>query len=153
MGVVKTHRYEVGSRWLGGRRLALSSTGKPTLEVATPPDFKGGVHGTWSPEDLLVGSLATCLELTLIAIAEHRGAPLASLDVDAMGQLERREGRYRFALVELDVEAETDAAHADELEELIRLAKDHCIIGDAVTMPVALAIRVRVTEPVAEAAA
>jgi organic hydroperoxide reductase OsmC/OhrA len=153
MGIVKTHRYEIGSRWITGRRLELASTGKPTLEVATPPNFKDGVHGVWSPEELLVGSLATCLELTLIAIAEHRRVPLTGLAVAGMGQLERREGRFRFALVELDVEAETDAAHADELEELVRLAKDHCIVGDALTVPVVLRVDVRVPKrPIATAA-
>jgi organic hydroperoxide reductase OsmC/OhrA len=146
MGLVKTHRYEVRSRWLADRRLELTATDKPTLEVATPPDFKGGVHGVWSPEELLVGSLATCLELTLVAIAEHRRVPLHGVAVDATGQLERRDGRYRFAVIELDVEAETDAEHAHELEELVVLAKERCIVGETLTAPIQLTVEVRARE-------
>jgi organic hydroperoxide reductase OsmC/OhrA len=153
MGIVKAHRYEVRSNWLGGRRLALDAPEKPSLEVATPPDFKDGVHGVWSPEELLVGSLATCLELTLVAMAEHRGVPLTAIDVDAAGQLERKAGRFRFVVLELDVRVETEVGHEDEAAELVRLAKENCIIGEALSPPVLLTVDVRVPDRIGAAAA
>jgi organic hydroperoxide reductase OsmC/OhrA len=52
MGMTKDHRYEVRTRWTGGREVAVESSKKPDLQVATPPDFKGGVRGVWSPEEL-----------------------------------------------------------------------------------------------------
>jgi len=146
MGIVKAHRYEVRSRWLGGRRLALDAPDKPSLEVATPPDFKGGVHGVWSPEELLVASLATCLELTAVAMAEHWGVPLRALDVAGSGELERKDGRFRFVVVELDARVETDAGHEEEVEELVRLAEARCIIGEAVSTPVVLNVQVDVRD-------
>ena len=108
MGTFKAVRFPVQARWLGGRLLRLGAREKPALRVATPPEFKNGIPGIWSPEDLLVGSLAACYELTLVALAERHGVPLHTLRVDATGHLERGpDGGYGFASLELDVELTT----------------------------------------------
>ena len=153
MGTVKTHRFEVRTRWLGGRQLALEAPGKPALTVATPPDFKDGVPGVWSPEELLVGSLATCFELTLVAIAEYRGVPISSLEVDAKGYLERKDDRYEFLVIEVDAELATDSEHEHEAREIALIAKERCIVGAALSTPVVLSVEVRTSDAVAVPAA
>ena len=153
MGIVKAHRYEARTSWLGGRRLTLEAPGKPVLSVATPPDFKDGVPGVWSPEELLVGSVATCFELTLVAIADYRGVPLNAISVGATGYLERKDGRYHFVVIELDAELETDAGHEHEATEIALLAKERCIVGAALATPVELSVEVRVPGMVAVPAA
>ena len=50
MTTFKEHRFPVSVHWVGGRLTSASSPGKPDLQVATPPDFKGGIAGVWSPE-------------------------------------------------------------------------------------------------------
>ena len=142
MGMVKAHRYEVRTHWLGGRRLELEAYGKPAIGVATPPDFKDGVKDVWSPEELLVGSLATCLQLTLVAIADRWQVPLQAVDVTGTGHIEPTEGRYRFLLIQLDVRVATDPAHRDEAREIALLAKDRCIVGAALTTPVEVNVEV-----------
>lgn len=146
MGIVKAHRYEVFTHWLGGRKLALESAGKPALRVATPPDFKGGVEGVWSPEELLVGSVATCYELTLIAIAEHRRVPLRAVVVDATGHIELKDGRYRFVAIELDAQIEAGADYVDDVREIAALAEERCIVGVALETPLHVAVTVRVPD-------
>lgn len=143
MGIVKAHRYDIRTHWLGGRRLVLEASGKPALRVATPPDFKDGVKGVWSPEELLVGSLATCLELTLVAIAERLDVPLHAVQVEASGHIESKEARYHFVLIELDVQVETDAEHEHEAREIVHLAKERCIVGGALATPVHLNVEVQ----------
>ena len=145
MGMVKAHRYEVRTTWMGGRRLVLDAPGKPLLSVATPPDFKDGVPGVWSPEELLVGSLATCFELTLVAIADYRGVPLNAIEVDATGYLEQKDRRYHFVVIELDAKVETDSEHEHEVKELALQAKERCIVGAALATPVQLSVEVRVS--------
>ena len=77
MSITKDFRYKVGVAWEGDRITSVSSPDKPDLTVATPPEFKGGVPGVWSPEDLLVASVASCFAVTLIAVAarERNRAP------------------------------------------------------------------------------
>jgi organic hydroperoxide reductase OsmC/OhrA len=139
MDVVKALIFPVQARWFGGRLLRLGAPVKPALRVATPPEFKDGIPGIWSPEDLLVGSLAACYELTLVAIAERHDVPLHTLEVNATGHLERApKGEYGFTVVELDVDLATDPGRELDAEEVAVLAKQHCIVGRALDVPVHL---------------
>jgi organic hydroperoxide reductase OsmC/OhrA len=139
MGIVKTLRFPVQARWFGGRLLRLGAPGKPALRVATPPEFKEGISGIWSPEDLLVGAVAACYELTLVALAERLVVPLHTLEVNAIGRLERtRKAGYGFTVVELDVDLTTNPGRELDAEELAVYAKERCIVGRALDVPVHL---------------
>jgi organic hydroperoxide reductase OsmC/OhrA len=75
MSIYKEFQFPVSVRWHGGRLARADSRKKESLEVATPPEFRGGLEGHWSPEDLLVAATASCFVLTLVAVAERRQAP------------------------------------------------------------------------------
>lgn len=49
MSITKDFRYHVGVAWEGDRITNVSGEDKPDLTVATPPEFKNGVPGVWSP--------------------------------------------------------------------------------------------------------
>lgn len=144
MSVFKIHRYGVRTERIEGRLLGLEAPGKPTLRVATPPEFRYGIPGVWSPEELLIGSLATCYELTAIAIAEYKGVPLYDVRVDATGHVEHKDGRYRFILFELDVVLESNDAHEHDLEHIAELAEERCIVGCALDVPLRVKVETHV---------
>ena len=85
MSITKDFRYKVAVDWEGDRITNVTSPDKPDLTVATPPEFKNGVEGVWSPEDLLVASAASCFAVTLVAVAERRELPLHALHVSGTG--------------------------------------------------------------------
>lgn len=151
MSVVKIHRYGVRTEPLEGRLLKLEAPGKPALRVATPPEFRNGIPGAWSPEELLIGSLAACYELTAIAIAEYKGIPLYDIRVDGTGHVEHKDGRYQFILFELDVRLESNDAHAHELEHVAELAQERCIVGCAIDVPVRVNVKTQVRSRAAAA--
>ena len=62
MGVMKEMQFPVSVRWRGGRLTRAESGDNEPLELATPPDFRGGLTGYWSPEDLLVSKLMAMTE-------------------------------------------------------------------------------------------
>lgn len=64
----KTFRYRARTNWTSERRGTLSASGKPHIVVGSPPEFKGQPD-VWAPEELLVGSVNTCLMLTFLALA------------------------------------------------------------------------------------
>jgi len=144
MSIFKIHRYGARTERLEGRLLTLEAPGKPKLHIATPSDFMNDASDVWSPEELLIGSLAGCYELTLIAIAEHKDVPLHDVRVDATGHVEWKDGRYRFILFELDVRLETDPAHVHELEHVADLARERCIVSYALDVPVHTHVETRV---------
>jgi organic hydroperoxide reductase OsmC/OhrA len=151
MSIVKTLRFPVQAHWFGSRLIRLDAREKPPLRIATPPEFKDGIAGVWSPEELLVGALAACYELTLAAIADRRDIPLHTLEVDASGHVERHSDGYGFTVIELDVELTTDPGRELQAEEAARLAKQVCIIGRALEVPVHVRVEARAPslEPVA----
>jgi organic hydroperoxide reductase OsmC/OhrA len=108
MTTVKAHRFPVSIHWLSGRLTEATVAGKPDLQVATPPEFRGGIEGVWSPEDLLVAAAASCYAVTLVAVAERRKVPLLRLDVRGTGHVTQRDdGRFGFVAIELEVSLET----------------------------------------------
>jgi organic hydroperoxide reductase OsmC/OhrA len=98
----------------------------------------------WSPEDLLVASVASCYMLTLEGIAAHRGVTFRGVDVEAVGHLTRRaEGRFGFVVVELRVDLVVDQGCEDRAERVARTAKQSCLVAHALDVPVELELTVR----------
>jgi organic hydroperoxide reductase OsmC/OhrA len=153
MTTVKAHRFPVSIEWQEGRLTTASSPGKPDLEVATPPEFKGGIPGVWSPEDLLVGATAACYTVTLLAVAGRMGIDLVSLKVDGTGHIELgHDGRFGFIVIELLATLEVSADQHEAAESAARYAKDVCLVSRALDTPVHLEIHV-VAREVATASA
>jgi len=133
----KAYDFPVGVRWLSGRRTVVSVPGKDDLEVATPPEFRGGIEGVWSPEDLLVASVGSCFAVTLVAVAERRGIPLRSLDIDASGHVTtRRDGPFGFTEVVVRAAVETEAGFENDVREAAEAAELGCLVASSVDFPV-----------------
>jgi organic hydroperoxide reductase OsmC/OhrA len=143
----KTYEFPVDIQWLDGRLTRASAAGKPDLEVATPPEFKHGIPGVWSPEDLLVASAASCYAVTLLAVAERRGVPLRGLDVSTRGSVgQRPDGPFAFTEIELDVELVTDAGFEDEARLAGETAERGCLIAASLDVPIQLELNVRASQ-------
>ena len=65
----KSFRYKARTDWTSARLGTLSASGKSHhVDVGSPPEFKGQAD-VWAPEELLVGSVNTCMMLTFITLA------------------------------------------------------------------------------------
>jgi peroxiredoxin-like protein len=137
MSITKDYRYRVGVDWEGNRLTSISSAGKPELEVATPPEFKGGLAGVWSPEDLLVASAASCFTVTLVAVLERRDLPLRDLNVTGTGHVTARDdGRFGFVAIELTATVETEKPSVDAVRRAAKYAERACLVSMALNVPV-----------------
>ena len=130
------HQYyfEVQLDWKEGRKgLLTASDVKGSIEVATPPEFSGGVPDIWSPEHLFLSSLSSCLMTTYLAIAEKKRLTVCNFTCNAIGQIQLVEGHLEFTTVDLFpkvyVENEADIPAANEV--LLKTYK-HCIIANSV---------------------
>lgn len=81
-----------------GQSEGIIDTGSPGLETiqAMPPAEFGGPGDKWSPETLLVASVANCFILTFRAVARGSRLDWNSLDVEVEGVLNRVERVTRF---------------------------------------------------------
>jgi organic hydroperoxide reductase OsmC/OhrA len=150
MAVFKEMQFAVSVRWRGGRLATTKSTGKEPIEVATPPEFRDGLAGYWSPEDLLVASVASCFTLTLAAVAEKGEAPLLDATVTATGHLSHRDdGRYGFVAIEVDATLETIPGGEQMVRRAARIAEERCLVSQALDVPVHVGLKVSVVASVA----
>jgi organic hydroperoxide reductase OsmC/OhrA len=128
----KSFRFKAKTTWNAARRGVLSAAGKPNIVVGSPPEFKGE-PGNWAPEELLVGSVNTCILLTLLTLAQARGLIPARYESEAEGLLENVEGKYRITEVtvrpRITVKSEADIELA---REIIEGAEAQCFISNSV---------------------
>ena len=82
------HHYAVTASSAADSNVALESPGLESLESAGPAEF-GGPGDLWSPETMLVASVADCFILTFKAIARASKFEWLSLRCDAVGNLEK----------------------------------------------------------------
>jgi len=134
----KTFRYNNDLSWKSGLRGTIVSPGKHDVVVGSPPEFKGE-EGVWSPEELLVGALNTCLMLTFLSYAKHKGLEVVSYQSHAEGLLENVDGKYRVTQIAVEprvaVKSEGDVGRAGEI---MASAKEGCFISNSITAAVKL---------------
>jgi organic hydroperoxide reductase OsmC/OhrA len=94
----KSFRYRAKTTWSSARRGLLSAADKPPIIVGSPPEFKGEPN-IWAPEELLIGSVNTCMMLTFLSLAQARGLPPAEYESEAEGLFEDIDGKYSFSEV------------------------------------------------------
>jgi organic hydroperoxide reductase OsmC/OhrA len=143
MSVYKEFQFPVSIRWRGGRLARADAEGIESLEIATPPEFRGGLQGFWSPEAMLVGATASCFALTLAAVAERRQTRLLDISIGATGHMGRRhDGRLGFTVIELHAAIETLPGSEEAIAAAAKAAEEHCLISQALDVPVHVALEV-----------
>jgi organic hydroperoxide reductase OsmC/OhrA len=134
----KSFRYKAKTTWSSGRRGTLSAGGKPDVTVGSPPEFKGEASN-WSPEEMLVGSLNTCMMLTFLTLAQTKGVIPAGYDSEAEGLLENVEGKYR--ITEVTVRPRVTLKSDSELDlarKVMEGVEAQCFISNSITSKVKL---------------
>lgn len=143
--MAREHVFPVRVAWDGARRTTASVEGKHPLDVATPPEFQGTDPDLWSPEDLLVGAVGTCVAVTIAALAERKGVPLHDLDVAAEGVVGRRpDGAFGFVRVRQVVRLVTDPGHEQAAGQVVERAEQTCLVSVSLALPVETEVQVRV---------
>jgi organic hydroperoxide reductase OsmC/OhrA len=145
MSILKDFRFTVDVKGNTESVVEVTTDEGLVLPVATPPEFRGGVHGMWSPEHLLVAGSASCYALTLAAIADRRQIPLTDVAISGVGHVTRRaDGRFGFVVVELAVEITTEEGFEEHARGAARAAESGCLITQALKIPVEVELTVRV---------
>ncbi len=140
----KEFRFPVRVGWDDGRRTTAEVRGKPSVRIATPPEFRGVDPDLWSPEDAFVAAAASCLLVTIAGLAEREGLPLHALSIDAEGVVGRRDdGRFGFVRIDQALRLETDTGHEDAARALVAKAEDGCLVTASLALPVNTAVDVR----------
>jgi len=127
------HHYKVSVGAPAEGEVTLGSPGLPDLASMPPPEFDGP-PGYWSPETLLVASVADCFVLSFRAVARASKFSWRSLSADVEGVLDRVDGVSRFTRfttrARLVVEGSADERRA---RMLLEKAEKVCLISNSLS--------------------
>ncbi|TYB79513.1 OsmC family protein [Bizionia myxarmorum] len=150
---MEKHTYIVNVKWTQDRKgimcspeLKNNETGETNcLEVATPPEFPGGMPSIWSPEHLFTAAVCSCLMTTFLAIAEFSKLDYVSFKCDSKGILEKVDGKYLISEILLFPEIViTDASKSDRMKRVVEKAKKACLISNSITSKITMEVKISV---------
>jgi peroxiredoxin-like protein len=125
------HQYNVSADAEMEGNIALKAVNLPRLISAPPAEF-GGPGDQWSPEHLLVASVADCFVLTFRAVARASKLEWSNIESSAVGVLDRVDRLTQFTSftvsVTLTVPAGTDV---DKVQRLLEKSEAGCLITNS----------------------
>jgi organic hydroperoxide reductase OsmC/OhrA len=139
------HHYVVAAAGQSDSNVQLASPGLDNIESAGPAEF-GGPGNLWSPETLLVASVADCFILSFRAIARASKFEWTALSCDVVGVLDRIERVTRFTGFNVRAVLEVpDGTDEDKARRLLDKAERSCLITNSLIANSHLEAEVRVT--------
>jgi organic hydroperoxide reductase OsmC/OhrA len=93
----EVHPFRVVAWWASARTgIAKSNSAPNAIHFTSPPAF-GGLEGRWTPEDLLLGAVASCYTTTFQTLAEYSKFEYTDLQVETEAVLSKRKKGYGIA--------------------------------------------------------
>ena len=125
------HIYQTSATAEPTGSVQVSSPGLENIASTAPPEF-GGPEGNWSPETLLVASVADCFILTFRAIANASKFDWLELECDARGTLDKQDRVSRFTEFSLHAQLRIPADGSEEkAERMLQMAEKNCLITNS----------------------
>ncbi len=106
--------------WRARKECSIHARNNPAVIVATPPEFDGP-QDTWSPEELFVASVGSCLMSTFLYFAETGGVEFQLYQSTSRGLMEKTPEGLRFTKIEVDIEIDVD--DPQEARKVMKLEK------------------------------
>ncbi|ADV51191.1 OsmC family protein [Cellulophaga algicola DSM 14237] len=150
---MEKHTYNVNVRWTQDRKGLLCSpelhnnetNASNCLEVATPPEFPGGMPNIWSPEHLFTAAVSSCLMTTFLAIAEFSKLEYLSFECDSRGILEKVDGKFVISEVLLFPEVViADETKRERTERILEKSEKACLISNSITSKITMETKITV---------
>lgn len=136
------HRYRVRAAGQSEGSVMVEGAGLPPIATEPPPEF-GGPEGFWSPETLLLASVADCFILTFRAVARASRLDWLGLDVEVDGVLERVDNVTRFTQLAIEARLDVAAGVAESAAAAaLDKAKRGCLITNSLSASCELVKRI-----------
>lgn len=125
------HFYKVASEATTDSPVTLKSAGVVDLLSTAPKEF-GGSGEEWSPEGLLVASIADCYIMSFKALARASSLDWENIACDAVGKLDRVEKVTQFIQYDLMVSLTIpDTASRALAERMLQKSKEICLVTNS----------------------
>jgi organic hydroperoxide reductase OsmC/OhrA len=132
------HSYEGSTSWRTGKEGEIQAADRPAIRVGTPPEF-GGPPDAWSPEQLFVSSVDSCLMSTFLFFAERAQITLRAYESSTSGRMEKTPNGLRFTALDVHIRVSVGSpAEVERAEQLRGKLEKYCPISNSLNCPVSL---------------
>lgn len=134
----KASIYKSNIEWLGAKKCVASAIDKPNIEVSTPVEFKG-FKGLWTPAELLLASVNSCLLLTFISLAEKEKIKIISYKSSIEGTIEGMDAERAFTKIKISPTITVSSAgEVEKAKDLLNLSEKLCPMSNSLKSEVIL---------------
>jgi organic hydroperoxide reductase OsmC/OhrA len=120
--------------------LAAAGHGAPAISI-TPPADLGGKAGYWTPEDLLVSAVESCMLMTTLSVVKKQRIQLKAYRSEATGKMEKTPEGLRITGIEIRVAATVGAPEdVEKMQRAVQIAERYCPVSAAVSCPVHVSV-------------
>ena len=138
----QNYSYETTIVWRDKKEGTIHVQGNPELNVAAPPEF-GGPSNRWSPEQLFVASVGSCLMNTFLFFAEMLRIGIHSYRSIASGHMEKTPDGLRFTAIDVVIFAGVkDGEGMQKAKKLQSKLEKYCPISTSLRCPVRLDFKI-----------
>ena len=125
------HHYAITSALNNDGQVNIETNNTPKIVITAPPEF-GGPAGNWSPETLLVASVASCFLLTYRALASASKMDWQSFSCDVSGRLDSADKVMQFTGFTITANLIVDNSNdIEKAERLLKKSEDSCLIRNS----------------------
>jgi organic hydroperoxide reductase OsmC/OhrA len=125
------HVYSASATGPARGPVTIAAAGLPAIATAPPAEFDGP-GDAWSPETLLVASIADCFILTFRGVSRAAQFDWETLECVVEGTLERVNGVTRFSGYTTRATLTVGAgANRDKARELLERAEKVCLVANS----------------------
>lgn len=124
----------------------LMSVREFSFTIDEPASF-GGTNAGPNPVELVLSSLAGCINVVIHMVAAERNVNIRGLRLTVEGDLDPArlmgsptDTRPGFSAIELIAEVDSDAS-AQEIDEILRIAETRCPVNDNLCNPTPMTLR------------
>lgn len=111
------------------------------------PESMGGTNAGPNPVELVLSSLAGCINVVVHMVAAERNVNIRGLQLTVEGDLDPSrlmgsptDNRPGFSAIALTAEIDSDAT-AEEIDEILRIAEARCPVKDNLNNPTPMTLR------------
>lgn len=127
------HYYKVKASGEKLGNLVVSADNLPDLLAAPPVGFNGP-GDIWSPEDMLMSSVATCTILSFRAISRASKLDWVSIECESTGELARVDRVTQFTKINTKAKLVIPKQeNPDKAVKLLKKAEQTCLISNSLT--------------------
>ena len=139
------HEYKVVANAASEGEITLTAEGLDTIASAAPAQFDGP-GDRWSPEDLLVASVADCFILTFRAVAKFSKLEWTSLECSATGTLDKVDRTTCFTAFTINATLQVpEGTDTEKAHKLLEKSEASCLVTNSLKSTVTLNAEVTVS--------